>query len=169
VVDPEPLEEPLQIAPNAQTTSHLINLIAPLHLLEVQKFVAVGPNRLPETTQMLYDLVGEDLFDFILFFPESPVHIGVAGIEGTVQNNIEGIGIGPFDATASCGSMGKLQAVIALNFGAGPTLHEMVHRWAVYLDPDLGFGSCGGPSHWGCRGRHGATRGLRSHLIDGPW
>ena len=155
VIAPEPLEEPLPIAPNAQTTSHLINLIAPLQLLEVQKFIDFDfgrPIRLFETTQMLYDLVGEDLFDFILFFPESPVHVGIAGREGTVQHNIEGIGADLFDDTASWGSMGKLQSVVTLNFGAGPTLHEVMHRWAVHLTPDLGFGSCGGSSHWGVAG-----------------
>lgn len=65
-----------------------------------------------------------------------------------VSNNISGIGLGSFNNTNLYGSNNRLQGIVSLLYGGGlGTLnHELLHRWAVYLDSKLNLTYSGG--HW---------------------
>jgi hypothetical protein len=71
-----------------------------------------------------------------------------------VQNDVQNIGRAIFDASAQYGSGGALQGVMVINFASnGPTLHELMHRWAAPNLTALGFSQCvGDTAHWGVAG-----------------
>ena len=91
-----------------------------------------------------------------------------------VMNDVQGIGTSIF-SDGSWGSAGKLQGVI--NFGSnsiysisdrgqsivseGPTLHELMHRWANFIVPSS-YGS-----HWGFSSANGNIGGFDiADLVD---
>ncbi len=112
-----------------------------------------------------------DEFDFLMFVPnlapgqlESVDHKRASSIG--VKNDIHGIGKPMFVNNDRWGSAGRLQSVI--NFGAysiyydhalsilaeGPTLHELMHRWANSAVSSVD------PSHWGFSSANGNIGGF---------
>ena len=99
-------------------------------------------------TSRLYT-VFDDLFDFVFFINNADVNPGgYSGRHYGVKNDIEGIGSSLFDNTSLYGSDGQLQSVLHLrtlsNLRGGPSLHEIMHRWANRLDDIPNSGA-----HWG--------------------
>ena len=109
----------------------------------------------------------EDEFDFLfllsnLDFGEDAVrdylgeHFGVA-------NDVKGIGV-PVFFNSTFGSAGRLQSVLhfVYYFGMsnGPTLHEVMHRWANFIVDDYS-------PHWGFTSANGQLGGFdASDLVD---
>jgi len=101
---------------------------------------------------LFYEVFPDD-FDFVFFFAE--FEGPVAGVH-IARNRpaIPGTGI---DHPHTDPIADKLRSVIALQLDSnGPTLHEMLHHWAVYLSPSLGFQG----SHWGYAGVRGQLGGF---------
>ncbi|MFT5522629.1 MAG: subtilisin-like proprotein convertase family protein, partial [Pirellulaceae bacterium] len=118
-------------------------------------------------TQRIYDLFTDD-FDFIMFVNNASTHsASYSGQYSSVQNEITGTGDSIFDLTSNYGSAGALQGVIHLTRGSGirggPSLHEIMHRWAN--DVTLLGGDTSG--HWGYTNVGGQLGGWQSGtLVD---
>ena len=109
----------------------------------------------------------EDEFDLLFFvsnlaFREDQSR-GYFGRHSRVGNDVQGIGLGnSFDA--GWGSDGRLQSVVHfvhyLAMSNGPTLHEVMHRWANFIVDD--------PSpHWGFTSADGQLGGFDAdELVD---
>ena len=145
-------------------------------VLPVSENLAAGDLPLRDYAERFYDHFNDE-FDFLMFVPnlqpgqhEPGVNI-VASYAG-VKNDVKGIGESTFTNSDSFGSAGKLQGVI--NFGSyaiysgrrsilfeGPTLHELMHRWANFIVPT----SYGG--HWGFSSANGNIGGFDiANLVD---
>lgn len=107
-----------------------------------------------------------DSFDFIMFVSDQdslPAAADYYGVSTAVKNDTRGIGASQFDYGVSYGASGKLQQVLHLaekhGLRDGPSLHEIMHRWANYLKsvPTQTAGSDG--SHWGFSGVGGHLGG----------
>ncbi len=99
-----------------------------------------------EIAKTFYSYI-EDNKDFLLIAYPFVRGAGIAGSSATISNKITGIGLNLFDYTSDYGSSNKLQGVISLFPGVALGLlnHEILHRWAVYLDVSLNL-SYG--AHW---------------------
>ena len=145
-------------------------------VLPVSENLAADDLPLRDYAERFYDHFNDE-FDFLMFVPnlqpgqhEPGVNIGAyyAGI----RNDVKGIGESTFTNNDSWGSAGKLQGVI--DFGSyaiysdrrsilfeGPTLHELMHRWANFIVPT----SYGG--HWGFSSANGNIGGFDiAKLVD---
>jgi len=110
-----------------------------------------------------------DNFDF-LFFVNNEAEIrpnaSYFGQHTPVKNDIDGLGKPMFDGTAEFGSAGRLGSVLHLidrtTLVGGPSLHEMMHRWAVEL-PE--FALAGTPGHWGFSSGGGQLGGFTASSL----
>ncbi len=103
----------------------------------------------------------EDVFDFLMIVSNLRLgedrERGYFGAHFSVMNDVEGIGRAIF-SDDSWGSAGKLQSVLHFPstwggaFG-GPTLHEMMHRWANFIVPSYA-------PHWGFTSANGNLGGF---------
>ena len=96
-----------------------------------------------------------DEFDFLIFVA-NVIELEPGGVSGAffnhVKNYVQGIGLDTFSDNSSWGSAGKLQGAIFFsdyqpfpftsNF-RGFIQHELMHRWAAFLDEPLSDGP-----HW---------------------
>ena len=108
----------------------------------------------------------EDSFDFLILisnldFGES--RLGYFGQHYSMKNDIQGIGLDPYSYNPS-GSTSKLQSVIHFTYyfamGNGPTLHEVMHRWANYIVPQYA-------PHWHFTSANGQLGGFdAANLVD---
>ena len=99
-----------------------------------------------DVAQTYYSLFPDDRdFLFICMPLHCPDH---AASFGVVRNDIQGIGHSIFDFSGDYGSSGVLHGLMNIywsNVEAGMLLnHELLHRWAVALDPSLDLGV----GHW---------------------
>ena len=91
----------------------------------------------------------DDVYDFIFLVNDNDDSVsGYSGKHFLVQNDIVGLGKPIFDNTGAYGSAGALQSAIhlrrSIGIRGGPSLHELMHRWANSLDMMYDSGS-----HWG--------------------
>jgi len=124
-----PLVPVTHLAPDAQQTDYLVNLVVP-------GFVTTENYDIFAVTQRFYALFGDD-FDFLNLISvpslfRNRFHFGV-------KNDVRGIGVEAFDETARCGSAGRLLGitVFPIQFffdGAEPAYqHELAHQWINFL------------------------------------
>ena len=120
-----------------------------------------------EYTAKFYDYFDDDL-DFLMFVSNlrSGDQHGYLGIYHTVMNDSKGIGRETYSNTADWGSTAKLQGVMHFPgynlIYSGPSLHEVMHRWANYVVPP-------NPSwaHWGFSSADGQLGGFNlEDLVD---
>ena len=112
----------------------------------------------------------EDEFDFLMLLSNLHVDEGVEasgyyGIYNHVKNDVEGIGNRNYTYNDQWGAGEKLQGVIHFPYyeaiQSGPSLHELMHRWANYVIPSP-FGS-----HWGFSSANGQLGGFDiDNLVD---
>jgi hypothetical protein len=89
----------------------------------------------------------EDNKDFLLIGYPKGLSGNFSGYFVTVSNNISGIGLNLFNDTRYWGSNNKLQGLIYFREGAlGLFNHEILHKYAVYLDPIFHLAYSG--AHW---------------------
>ena len=108
-------------------------------------------------TKKLYQYFKDD-FDMIMLITnekERPQTLSYYGVNRSVANNVEGIGMGRYSNSSYYGSDGKLFSLMYLPYldaiKYGPTLHEFCHCWANFAIPTVESG------HWGICG--GNTKG----------
>ncbi len=94
----------------------------------------------------------EDDFDFIFLWPTAHVPGGLRGAYLSASNDVSGIGRSISDDTADWGSDGRLQGVLTMNLSdGGPVIHELTHRWGIFVGTDIGLQQCSG-AHVGVAG-----------------
>ena len=109
----------------------------------------------------------DDEFDFLILVSNLDSlsdQSAYSGIYAAVMNDVEGIGQPVFSNAGRWGSDGALQGVIHLkNFDSiskGPSLHELIHRWATWILPGHG-------AHWGFSSANGQLGGFDiAELMD---
>ena len=112
----------------------------------------------------------EDEFDFLFLVANIDTFVLPRGtlishFYWPVRNNVNGIGISISARGARVGSEETLQGAIALAhlnaFSRGPSLHELMHRWANYILPNSTR------SHWGFSSANGQLGGFDiADLVD---
>ena len=147
-----------------------------LFVLPVSNNLAAGNWPLRDYAERFYDHFNDE-FDFLMFVPnvkpgQHEPGVNVVASYAGVMNDVKGIGKSIFNDD-SWGSAGKLQGVI--NFGGysiyqdralsilaeGPTLHELMHRWANSI-VSAGYGG-----HWGFSNANGNIGGFDiANLVD---
>ncbi len=101
---------------------------------------SLATDRLPfrKYASRFYDHFDDD-FDFLMFVSnlEGGDQHGYFGIYFTVMNDTAGIGLATYSNTAAWGSAARLQGVMHFPrpdlIHGGPSLHELMHRWANYV------------------------------------
>ena len=136
-------------------------------VLPVSEDLATDALLFEEYTAKFYDHFDDD-FDFLMFVSNlagGDQH-GYFGIYHTVMNDTAGIGLQTYSNTADWGSAAKLQGVMHFPrydlIYRGPSLHELMHRWANYVVPP-------NPSraHWGFSSADGQLGGFHpAALVD---
>jgi len=121
---------------------------------EYEKFIT-GDGDLEMVTNKIYEHFNDD-FDFIivLSIEETQPEDLFYGRSHPAQNQVQGLGIGTYDNSASYGSSGRLKSVIYMPrteyIRNGPFLHEIAHTWAnkgiipTTVGGHWGFASTGG-------------------------
>lgn len=162
VVAPAAVVTPVPFGDGHQATANLVNLIAPQVMpVIVGMLNDDGPDVATAAREVMAALGYE--VEFLYLFPEYYAVSGGGGATFNVRNDTVGLGL---DVGASAGDFGSatLESVFAMNFSDnGPLLHETTHRFAVFLDPSLGFLG----SHWGTSGADGQLGGFNpASLVD---
>ncbi len=114
-----------------------------------------------------------DEFDFLILvsnLDRFSDQRGRSGIYIPISNNVNGIGKTKFSSGRRWGSDGALQGVIHLatfdSISKGPSLHELMHRWANGIVPGPG-------EHWGFSNAKGQLGGFDmaelTHHDDGQY
>ncbi len=152
IVDPSLVQQPVPVAPGARIVDNAVNLVDPQQSAVVRRYLMGDIGFTPQNVSLAFYEFAPDEFDWLLVFPAMTAVRGNFGVAVQIKNDTQGIGQTPFDATAGWGSDGRLGSVVARNWdNSGPTLHELLHRFAVDLSPSLGFQNCTG-GHWGVAG-----------------
>ena len=145
-------------------------------VLPVSENLAAGNLPLQDYAARFYEYFS-DSFDFLMFFPHvyreqlDPEALRGAHYSG-VKNDVRGIGKSIFFGDG-WGSAGRLQGAIYFSEAfydagslysrliTGPSLHELMHRWANYVLPTSSY------AHWGFSGVNGTLGGfIPDSLVD---
>jgi len=135
------------LAADVRATGYAVSIVAALGGTFPEHFVDNGA-----VATRYYDFFPDDR-DFMLIAKPFNTGGAPAASFGTVRNDILGIGLSVFDDSAFYGSSGVLQGVMNIywaNVWRGTWNHELLHRWAAFLDPSLDLTRPGG--HWGAIG-----------------
>ena len=102
----------------------------------------------------------DDAFDFLMIISNLDFgedRHGYFGQHYSVRNDIQGIGLDTHFYNKQWGSASKLQSVLHYTYyfaiSNGPTLHEIMHRWANFIVPQYA-------PHWGFTSANGQIGGF---------
>ncbi len=151
----------------APPTTWVYNIVSPADFTTIGNFVSGAGADLTPITKEFYQHFGDD-YDFIYLFAEV---MGQADISVLVRwDGSSGVGIGAAMDDTSYGSPARLKQVITFGtlvngtpFESGPTLHETLHHWSMYLDSSFGFDSASG--HWGYASANGLHGGFDNSTV----
>jgi len=147
------------LSPEIVASPHLVNIRTSSRAS--QRFIRFrDAGDLTPLTNTIYAVL-PDAFDFFMLFstdkverlPPSFARNGVVGTHLQVQTNYTGIGLGPYDDSATFGSAGRLLGVNVLDNRLGVSgnvaTHELLHQWVSYIHPSLGLSEDGAHnSNW---------------------
>jgi hypothetical protein len=142
-IDPAtiPIPNVTTVSSDLYQTDYCVNIVsnitAPDFVIDLRQIAHRYYTQFPDIKDFLFV---NDLFVRMQY--------SLAGYFVGVRNDVQGIGEAIYDDTSSYGSSGTLQGMIhTLNsLNAGLLDHELLHRWAAFLDPSLDMAS---GSHWG--------------------
>ncbi len=141
-----------------------VNLVLPAS--EYSKFIS-GEGDLDMVTEKMYEYLNDD-FDYVIILSveeEQPADL-FYGRSTSVQNQVQGIGGGIFDISATYGSAGRLKSIIYMPrteyIKSGPFLHEIAHTWA-----NKGFLPTTVSGHWGYAATGGQLGGFDEFVDNG--
>ncbi|MDH3285568.1 MAG: hypothetical protein OEQ13_12595, partial [Acidobacteriota bacterium] len=138
-----PLPQVDTLAPDVVASPHVVSISSPLSGSFPSNSVSVTT-----IANRYYDFFPDDR-DFLLVARMFNTGGAPAASFGVVNNDVQGIGLSVFDSSAAYGSAGVLQGVMNIYWGNGTSIlmnHELLHRWAAYLDFSLDLAASG--SHW---------------------
>jgi hypothetical protein len=145
-------------------TTWVYNLVSPAAFTSVSDAVN-GTGDLRTVTTEFYKSFADD-YDFIYLFAD--VASGLGDLSVTVRwDGTTGTGL-TAQEDPTFGSAARLKQVMAFGtiaagmpFEFGPTLHETLHHWAVFLDPSFGFEN----PHWGYSSANGPLGGFDNSTV----
>ena len=148
-------------------TTWVYNVVSPAAFTTISNFVSGSAADLTTITSDFYKAFADD-YDFIYLFAEVS---GQADISVLVRwDGTSGVGIGAAMDDTSYGSPARLKQVITFGtlvngtpYESGPTLHETLHHWSMYLDSSFGFDTATG--HWGRASANGLHGGFDSSTV----
>jgi hypothetical protein len=156
VVRADLLQAPQPVDHASQKTDHLLNLVHPTLALRSRHHQGL--------TSPVLDRLGRDV-DFVYVFMDTQTFSPLQGKYLPMSNDVLGIGKPLASVSSTSGSAGRLRGLISVKFGLdAPLLHETMHAFGVYLEPEFGFG---GDGHWGLAGTYGVLGGFApATLVD---
>ena len=136
-------------------------------VLPVSEDLATDELPLTTYTEKFYTYF-EDNFDFLILISNLDFgedRHGYFGQHHSVKNDTQGIGLDTY-SNNQLGSTSTLQSMIHFTYyfamSNGPTLHEVMHRWANFIVPQ----QYAGP-HWGFTSANGQIGGFdAANLVD---
>jgi hypothetical protein len=166
VVKSSEVQTPISMGAGHQAVSHLLNILNPKGSLD-PKDAWNSEARKQAAAKSVYALLGDD-YDFMFFFSDAFLPVSYTAFYWGVQNDVQNIGRSIYNDSTEYGSSGKLQGLMFMNFASnGPTLHELMHRWAAPNLTSLGFHQCTDTGHWGVSGvGKGQLGGFAPPLTD---
>ena len=134
-------------------------------VLPVSEDLATGGLPLTTYAEKFYTYF-EDNFDFLILISNLDFgedRHGYFGQHHSVKNDTQGIGLDTY-SNNQLGSTSKLQSMIHFTYyfamGNGPTLHEVMHRWANFIVPQYA-------PHWRFTSANGQLGGFdAANLVD---
>ena len=151
-----------------QLRPHAANLVDPEAAAEVTRYVLSRTPELYRAAEVFSRHFGDE-YDFLYAFSDGPVEGATAAARFTVVRRpaIPGTGLTRAAHNASYPAAAtRLRGAIGVNFNAagnGPTLHETLHYWSVFLNASFGFGRDRDQAfgaHWGVAGVDGQHGGF---------
>ena len=148
------------------STPYVINIVDPQAAAAVSGFLALADDAdIASATRALYAVLPDD-YDFVYLFAQDYAPESAGGRYVRVRSPaLPSIGLTQAAADPTFGAE-RLKGVIALNphpNGNGPTLHETLHHWGIFLDRSLGIGQdreTNFGAHWGTVGVSGQHGGF---------
>jgi hypothetical protein len=167
-VDDAPLPADAPLPPGVQLRAHAVNIVDPEAAEEIVRYVRGQTPELYRGAEVFYRHFA-DSYDFLYVFSDGPVSEATASARFTPVRRpvIPGTGIAravarpgyPMAATRLRGAVGHSLTTV----GNGPTLHETLHYWSMFLNPSFGFGRDRDQNfgaHWGVAGIDGQHGGF---------
>lgn len=162
------------VPPGVQLRAHAVNIVDPEAAMEVQRYVLGQSPELYTAAARFFDRFNDE-YDFLYIFSDGPVAGASAAARFTAVRRpaIPGTGItratsnSRYPATAQ-----RLKGAVGVNFSAagnGPTLHETLHYWSMFLDARFGFGrdrETNFGAHWGVAGVNGQHGGFDQDTLQ---
>jgi hypothetical protein len=148
-------------------TAWVFNIVSSADVSAVSGVVNGSGGDLTPITKEFYQTFADN-YDFIYLFAEVS---GMAEVSMTVRwDGTSGVGIGAAFDDQTWGSAARLKQVISFGtlvngtpFESGPTLHETLHHWSMYLDSSFGFDTATG--HWGTASANGLHGGFDNSTV----
>lgn len=151
-----------------QLRVHAVNIVDPEAAMEITRYVRGQSPELYRAAERFYQHFSDD-YDFLYVFSDGPVEGATAAARFTPvrRPSIPGTGINRATTnTRYPASATRLRGAVGVNFNAvgnGPTLHETLHYWSMFLSSSFGFGRDRDQSfgaHWGVAGVFGQHGGF---------
>jgi hypothetical protein len=149
-----------------QLRAHAVNIVDADAASEIVRYIGGQSPELYRAAQVFFEHF-DDAYDFLYVFTDGPVDGATTAARFTPVRRgiIPGTGITRATMNAMYPSSAtRLRGAIGVNFSAvgnGPTLHETLHYWSMFLSPTFGFGRDRDQNfgaHWGVasvNGQHG--------------
>lgn len=161
-LDDVPAPQGLQLRP------HAVNIVDPEAATEVTRYIRGESPELYRAAAVFYEHFADE-YDFLYIFTDGPVQGATAAARFTAVRRpvIPGTGVArATNNTRYPASAARLRGAVGVNFNAvgnGPTLHETLHYWSMFLNASFGFGRDRDQSfgaHWGVAGINGQHGGF---------
>ncbi len=158
--DDAPVPEGLQLR------AHAVNIVDADSAAEIVRYISGTSPELYRSAQVFFDHFADE-YDFLYVFTDGPVAGATTSARFTPVRRPVIAGTGITRATMNTNypaAATHLRGAIGVNFSAvgnGPTLHETLHYWSMFLSNSFGFGRDRDQSfgaHWGVasvNGQHG--------------
>lgn len=166
---------PDQVEADLWLTDNVAFLVQPDTMAELRWLIRARPptGDILSVGQRVYEKF-PDVFDLLILNPGAQVPGGVRGAYLSASNDVLGIGRLISNDTADWGSDGRLQGLLALNLtDGGPVLHEIGHRWSLFVGAALGLQQCAsahvGVAGTGCGPLGGFDPTTLVDNLDGSW
>lgn len=149
-----------------QLRDHAVNIVHAEAAAEIVRYINGASPELYVSTRAFYEHF-DDAYDFVYVFTDGPVMGATTAARFTPVRRPAIPGTGLTRAVMNTmypASATRLRGAIGVNFSAvgnGPTLHETLHYWSMFLNASFGFGrdrDQGFGAHWGVasvNGQHG--------------
>lgn len=149
-----------------QLRAHAVNIVHAEAAGEIVRYINNASPELYVSARVFYEHF-DDEYDFVYVFTDGPVSGANTSARFTPVRRpaIPGTGLTRAVMNANYPAAAtKLRGAIGVNFSAvgnGPTLHETLHYWSMFLNASFGFGrdrDQGFGAHWGVasvNGQHG--------------